>query len=158
MVWCGGTTLKVLDNGDGGVALGGEFLLGHLVALLGTALLDGICDGVADGLRLDDIVTAVDLGEVLAIGGAGLRSNVTGGVLLLRSDESTAALGGVQSAAALDCGLAGATSATTGLAADLSNGVPVAHFDGFMWCDVWCVEGGGWCMVREVVGPDMVTI
>lgn len=73
MVWGGGATLEILHNGDGGVALGGEFLLGHLVALLSSALLDGICDGVADGLGLNDIVTAVDLGQVLAIGGASLR-------------------------------------------------------------------------------------
>jgi hypothetical protein len=73
LVWGGGATLEVLYNGDGGVALGGEFLLGHLVALLSSALLDGICNGVANGLGLDDIVTAVDLGQVLAVGGAGLR-------------------------------------------------------------------------------------
>jgi hypothetical protein len=59
-----------LDDGNGGVALGGEFLLGHLVALFSAALLDGVGDGVADGLGLDDVVAAVDLGEVLAFGAA----------------------------------------------------------------------------------------
>lgn len=66
-----GTALEVLDDGDGGVALGGEFLLGHLVALVGTALLDGIGNLVADGLGLDNVVAAVDLGQVLALGGTG---------------------------------------------------------------------------------------
>jgi hypothetical protein len=70
LVGGGGATLEVLDDGDGGVALGGEFLLGHLVALLVAALLDGIADDGADGLRLDDVVAAVDLGEVLAFGSA----------------------------------------------------------------------------------------
>lgn len=74
MVRSGGTTLEVLHNGNGGVALGGEFLLGHLVALLGTAPLDGISDSVADSLGLDDVVATVDLSKVLAIGGTGLRS------------------------------------------------------------------------------------
>jgi hypothetical protein len=68
LVGGGGATLEVLDDGDGGVALGGEFLLGHLVALLVAALLDGIADDGADGLGLDDVVAAVDLGEVLAFG------------------------------------------------------------------------------------------
>jgi hypothetical protein len=68
----GGTTLEVLDNGHGGVALGGEFLLSHLVALLSAASLDSITDGVADSLRLDDVVATVDLGQVLAFGGSGL--------------------------------------------------------------------------------------
>lgn len=61
--------------------------------------------------------------------------NVTGGVLLLRSKDSTAALSGVQSAATLDSGLTRA-SAAAGLAADLSDGVPVAHL-----CGVCCVGG-----------------
>lgn len=72
MVGGGGAALKVLDDGHGGVALGGEFLLCHLVSFLGTALLDGIGDGETDGLGLDDIVAAVDLGQVLAFGGASL--------------------------------------------------------------------------------------
>lgn len=66
----GAATLKVLDDGDGGVALGGEFLLGHLVPFIGAALLDRISHLEADGLGLDDVVAAVDLGQVLAFGGA----------------------------------------------------------------------------------------
>lgn len=72
LVGRGGTALEVLDDSHGGVALGGEFLLGHLVALLGTALLDSVSDEVADSLGLDDVVAAVDLGQVLAFGGARL--------------------------------------------------------------------------------------
>ena len=70
LVGGGGATLEILDDGNGGVALGGEFLLGHLVALLSAALLDGVGDGVADSLGLDDVVAAVDLGEALAFGAA----------------------------------------------------------------------------------------
>lgn len=73
LVGCRGATLEVLDDGHGGVALGGQLLLGHLVALLGTAALDRVSDGVAHGLRLDDVVAAVDLGQVLALGGTRLR-------------------------------------------------------------------------------------
>src|SRR3954466_352142 len=58
LVGGGGATLEVLDDGDGGVALGGEFLLGHLVAFLVAALLDGIADDGADSFRLDDVVAA----------------------------------------------------------------------------------------------------
>lgn len=70
LVWSGSAPLEVLDDGDGGVALGGEFLLGHLVRLLVAAPLDGIGNLSADGLGLDDVVAAVDLGQMLAFGGA----------------------------------------------------------------------------------------
>jgi len=72
LIGSGGTALKVLNDGNCGVALSGEFLLRHLVALLVAALLDGVGDFVADGLGLDDVVTAIDLGQVLAFGGTGL--------------------------------------------------------------------------------------
>lgn len=74
LVRSGGTALEVLNNGDGGVALSGEFLLSHLVAFLVSALLDRIRHLVADGLGLDDVVAAVDLGQVLAFGGTGASS------------------------------------------------------------------------------------
>lgn len=66
LVGSGGALLKVLDNGGGGVALGREFLLCHLVGFLIAALLDGVCDLVADGLGLDDVIAAVNLCQVLA--------------------------------------------------------------------------------------------
>lgn len=74
------TALEVLNNSDGGVALGGEFLLSHLVAVLVSALLDRIGHLVANGLGLDDVVAAVDLGQVLAFGGTG-ASGLLYGVL-----------------------------------------------------------------------------
>ena len=61
-----------MNDSNGGVALGGQFLLGHLVSLVGPALLNGIGDLVADGLGLDYVVTAVDLGEVLSFWGSSL--------------------------------------------------------------------------------------
>ena len=66
----GGTPLEVLHDCDGGVALSGEFLLGHLVALFCSTLLDSVCDCQTNGLGLDDVVAAVDLCEVLAFDGA----------------------------------------------------------------------------------------
>lgn len=65
LVWCGGPLLEVLDDRRGGVALGGEFLLGHLVGFLVATLLDGICDLGSHCLGLDDIIAAVDLGQML---------------------------------------------------------------------------------------------
>ena len=50
-------------------------------------------------------------------------------ILLLRADDQTLTLGGVQGALALDDGLAGGGTATV-LAADLSDAVPVAHCEG----------------------------
>ena len=61
----GGALLEVLDDGGDGVAFGGEFLLGHFIGLLVPALLDCVCDLGANSLGLDDIVAAVDLGQVL---------------------------------------------------------------------------------------------
>lgn len=46
----------------------------HLVALLSTALLDSICNLVANSLGLDDVVAAVDLGQVLAFNSASFGS------------------------------------------------------------------------------------
>lgn len=65
LVRCGGTLLKVLNDRGDSVALGGEFLLGHLVGFLVTTLLDGICDLGSHCLGLDDIVAAVDLCQML---------------------------------------------------------------------------------------------
>jgi len=73
-----GAALKVGDDGLGGVALCGEVLLGHLGLNLLTGSRDDIADGLADGVGLDDVVGAVDLGEALAFnGGAGLRGIVS---------------------------------------------------------------------------------
>lgn len=61
LVGRGGSLLKVLDDRGYGVALCGEFLLGHLVWFFVSALLDGVCDLLADCLWLDDVVASVDL-------------------------------------------------------------------------------------------------
>lgn len=52
--------------------------------------------------------------------------SVARSILLLRTDDQTLTLSGVQGALALDDGLAGGDTATV-LAADLSDVVPVAH-------------------------------
>lgn len=64
-----GAALEVGDNCGSGVALGGEVLLGHLRLHLGSGLGDGVADLLADGVGLDDVVGAVDLGEALAFDG-----------------------------------------------------------------------------------------
>ena len=70
LVGLGGAALEVGDDGGGGVAAGGEVLLGHL-GLGGLAGLgDGGADVLADGVGLDDVVGAVDLREALALGAA----------------------------------------------------------------------------------------
>ena len=74
LVWCGCAPLEVLDDGDCGVAFGGELLLCHLVALVRSALLDGVCYLQPDGLGLDNVVAAVDFGEMLAFNSAGSSS------------------------------------------------------------------------------------
>jgi len=56
----------------------------------------------------------------------GSTYDVTGGVLLLGCENTARALGGVQSALALDNSLAGG-SAAAGLAANLGDGVPIVH-------------------------------
>ena len=80
LVRCGAASLHVLHDSDGGVALGSELLLGHLVALLCAAALDGVTDLEADGLGLDDVIASVDLGQMLAFdGGSGcLRERSAG--------------------------------------------------------------------------------
>lgn len=70
LVGGGGAAFKVLHDGDGGVALGGQVLLRELEALLVPSSLDGLADLDADGLGLDDVVAAVDFGQVLAFDGA----------------------------------------------------------------------------------------
>lgn len=67
LVWSGGTVLELLDNGGSGVAFGGQVLLGHLWLHLLALGRDGVTDNLADGVWLDDIVRAVDLGQVLAL-------------------------------------------------------------------------------------------
>lgn len=114
---------------------------------------------MADGLGLDDVVAAVDLGQVLAFGGTCLGAlgsalvdiqgnsrgfkgdftyNVTGGVLLLGINV-TGALGSVQGTLALDNGLAGLSASSAELAADLSGAFPVRHFERKLFFG--CVSG-----------------
>lgn len=62
----GGASLEVSDDTLGGVALGGEVLLCHLGLHLLPGTGDGIADGLADCVGLDDVVGAIDLGETLA--------------------------------------------------------------------------------------------
>lgn len=102
-----------------------------------------------DGLGLNDVVAAVDLGEMLAFGCSRatslkiismwraneimfLQLNVTYCVsrciFLLSSNNEALALGGVQSALALDDGLAG-SGATLVLGANASDGVPAFAHD-----------------------------
>jgi len=64
-----GAALEVGDDCGGGVALSSEVLLGHLGLHLGSGLGDGVADLLADGVGLDDVVGAVDLGEALAFDG-----------------------------------------------------------------------------------------
>lgn len=74
---------------------------------------------------------------------------VCGGELLVGGDDGAATLGGVECALSLDGGLAVGTRAT-GLAADLGDGVPVAHFEGVAVGVGCCFEGwsGLECFVR----------
>jgi hypothetical protein len=116
-----GATLKVGDDGGGGVAAGGKILLGHL-GLHGTpGLGDGIANLLADGVGLDDIVGAVDLGEALAFD-CGLCGCVAGCVLLLSRNNSTLARSGVESALAPHDSLARDRLG--------SRGIPVIHLGG----------------------------
>lgn len=70
--------------------------------------------------------------------------SVTSGVLLLGSDDETLALSGVQSTLALDDGLADGR-ATTVLASNARDGVPVAHFE------YLCRDGGEGGVVKKMV-------
>ena len=67
LVWSGGSVLELSDNGWSGVALGGQVLLGHLWLHLLALGGDGAADDLADGSWLDDIIRAVDLGQVLTL-------------------------------------------------------------------------------------------
>lgn len=117
---------------------------------------------MADGLGLDDVVAAVDLGQVLAFGGAclgtlesglayihgvspGFEGNftydVTGGVLLL-GDDTARALGSVQGTLALDDDLAGLSACSAELAANLGGAFPVRHFEMRLDLVVWVVGFG----------------
>lgn len=62
-----GSVLELGDNGGGSVALGSQVLLGHLWLHLLALCGDGVADGLADGGWLDNVVGAVDLGQVLAL-------------------------------------------------------------------------------------------
>lgn len=68
------TTLKVLDDRHGGVALGRKVLLRHLGLDLVSPLHDRLADLEADGLGFYDFIGAVDFGEVLAFYGRFLQS------------------------------------------------------------------------------------
>lgn len=62
-------------------------------------------------------------------------------LLLIRGDDSAAALSGVQCALALNNGFTGSCGTTAGAAANLGNGVPVVrHFVcvGELWTRVSC--------------------
>ena len=61
-----GSSLEILHNADGGVALCGEILLAHFGCHFVAAFDDGLCDLETDGLGLDDFVGAVDFSQVLA--------------------------------------------------------------------------------------------
>jgi hypothetical protein len=76
---------------------------------------------------------------------------VCGGELLVGGDDGAATLGGVECALSLDGGLAVGTRAT-GLAADLGDGVPVAHFGGVVVGVGCCFEGWSCEGVVSVVG------
>lgn len=74
---------------------------------------------------------------------------VGAGVLLLGSDDATAALGGVQCALALDDGLAGASGSATGARSNLGDRVPVLHLVGCVGVGLGFVSGraGRWAFV-----------
>lgn len=55
---------------------------------------------------------------------------VCGCVLLVSAEDGAATLSSVECALALDCGLAVGHARSTDLAADLGDGVPLAHFGG----------------------------
>lgn len=90
LVWSGGTVLELLDNGGSGVALGGQVLLGHLWLHLLALGRDGVTDNLADGVWLDDIVRAVNLGQVLALNTwlGGLLSLLVSVPCFLRCDDA----------------------------------------------------------------------
>lgn len=69
LVGSGSTPFEVRDDTRCRVALGGEFLLCHLVGLLIPALLDRLTDLDSHGLGLDNVIAAVNLRQVLALSG-----------------------------------------------------------------------------------------
>lgn len=69
---------------------------------------------------------------------------IGGGVLLLRGDDGSAALGGVESALAFDGRLALGSAGSADFAANLGGGFPVVHdcsCDVCLWCGAGCVVG-----------------
>lgn len=70
------TTLKVCNDSRRAVAFLSKVLLCHGAALvvlrLGACFGNGLSDDGADGLGLHNVVTAVDLGETLTLGGSTL--------------------------------------------------------------------------------------
>lgn len=70
------SSLKVLHDTDRCVAFRRELLLRHLVSFFSAALLDRFADLGSDGLGLDDLVAAINFGEMLAVlGGADLAKH-----------------------------------------------------------------------------------
>ncbi len=67
LVWLCGTVLERSDDLWGGVALGGQVFLCHLWLHLLALGGDGATDDLTDGVWLDDVVGAIDLGQVLAL-------------------------------------------------------------------------------------------
>jgi hypothetical protein len=82
LVWSRRSALEVRDDTLRRVALGRQILLRHLRLHLLPLLGDHRADFLANSVGLDDIITAIDLGEMLAFdaGFGGLvRWNVSGG-------------------------------------------------------------------------------
>ena len=85
LVGSSGAALEVGDDGGRGVDLCGEVLLCHGGALVvfgfAAGLGDGLANGSANGLGLDDVVGTVDLSEALAFaGGLGRGVSISGEV------------------------------------------------------------------------------
>jgi len=152
----GGASLKIGHNGRRGVALCGELLLRESLGLeVGAGFLNGEADVLADRLGLDDVVGSVDHSQALAFYGglSGLWGmlvsargifkgtwmetySIASGILLLSTDDLTAALSSVERRLSPDDGLAIGTAAATDALANLDGvGVPVGHFEGSVVLD-----------------------
>jgi hypothetical protein len=68
----------------------------------------------------------------MEIGGKGKTNRVASTVFLLRPNDTSAALGGVEGALPAHDGLAWSTTAAAGLAPNLGNGIPVIHREGYL--------------------------